>query len=243
MMEEDEFARMTMREKWLHVLQLLERVGARMEAEGVDVAEVRALATAWSEIYHGADLALYEVKDLWKRTVAHLEEMTEVGHLQREAERIDALTVLPSRLVQAEAETAMIEQESGPREQQLAARLRETIAAAREVLARQEVPEEEMQTLHLLAAERCAELTRRDHWHKAVQGMISLLGAQAWREGLPPEERKKVEWFRAWWPENEERVLGSLPLADRVRFEAMKPEDFGKLQNWKPWEHPGEVEW
>lgn len=117
---------------------------------------------------------------------------------------------------------------SKPEDARAAASLQAAVEAARQRLARGEVPQEEMQDLSLSTQAQRAELSRRCQFQTAALALFWESRPPEWWAKLTAEARKKLEDLLVSWRAEREKILGELPIADRRRLEALRPDDFDK---------------
>jgi hypothetical protein len=170
--------------------------------------------------------------EVWVDVAGFLEKLTAFGnemrdycHLQRQAERVNAVASIPSVL---DATENLASRMSNPDDARTAAALQAAVGAARERLARGEVPVEEMADLSLSAQTQAGELRRRSQFRAAALALFWESRPPEWWAGRTAKERKEIGELLVSWRAEREKILGELPITDRRRLEALRPEDFDK---------------
>jgi type I restriction-modification system DNA methylase subunit len=115
-----------------------------------------------------------------------------------------------------------------PNDTRTAASLQAAVEAARQRIARGEVPLEEMEDISLSTNAQSGELSRRSHFQTAALALFWESRPPEWWAKLTAEQRKELEELLGSWRAEREKILGELPIADRCRLEALRPEDFDK---------------
>ena len=173
----------------------------------------------------GRSEAWVDVAGFSEKITAFANEMKAYGDIQRQAERINAVASIPSLLDAAED---LAGQMSHPDDARSAAALQAIIESARQRLARGEVPVEEMGDLSLSTQAQKAELSRRSQFRSAALALFWESRPPEWWAGRTAQERQELEALLVSWRAEREKILGELPIADRRRLEALRPEDFDK---------------
>jgi hypothetical protein len=173
----------------------------------------------------GRSEAWVDVAEFLGKITAFCNEMREFTELQRQAERINAVASIPSVL---DAVEGLAKRMSNPEDARMAAALQAEVEAARQRLARGEVPVEEMQDLSLSTQAQKAELSRRSQFRAAALTLFWESRSPEWWAQRTVEQRKELEDLLVSWRAEREKILGELPIADRRRLEALRPEDFDK---------------
>jgi hypothetical protein len=158
-------------------------------------------------------------------------EMRALAALERQAERAKAVGSIPSML---EAMDDLANRLRNPSDAHTAASLKAAVEAARQRLARGEVPLEEMEELSLSSQAQAAELRRRNHFRMAVLALFWESRSPEWWASLTAPQRKNLEELLVSWRAERERILSELPIEDRRRLEALRPEDFDKPGQLEP---------
>jgi hypothetical protein len=110
-----------------------------------------------------------------------------------------------------------------------------------EMLRRGENPREEFENLHLSLTAEMGEVRRRRDFTTAVMNIYwESMPQEKWDELTPEARGQLTDMLAQWRGEFREELLGSLPLEDRRRLEAMEqftPEEWdraGKEGKFKP---------
>jgi hypothetical protein len=164
-------------------------------------------------------------RNLLKKMQAFSKEMSEFSHIQRQAERINAIASIPGLLDAAEK---LAKQMSNPEDVRTAASLQAEVEAARQRLARGELPVDELQDISLSAHAQKAELSRRSQFRTATLALFWESRPPEWWAKRTDKERKEIEALLVQWRAEREKILGELPIADRRRLESLRPKDFDK---------------
>jgi len=196
---------------------------AQWREMGMDVDPFLAECERLIAFLEGRSEGWVDVAAYLEKLAAFHQEMREFVHLQRQTERINAVASIPSVL---EAAEDLARRMDNPNDARTVASLQAAIAAARERLARGEVPVEEMQELALSAQAQKAELSRRSQFRAAALALFWESRSPEWWAQRTAKERQELEALLASWRAEREKILGELPIADRRRLEALRPEDF-----------------
>ena len=173
----------------------------------------------------GRSEAWVDVAGFIEKLTAFSNEMRAYCDIQRQAERVNAVASIPSVLDAAENLASRM---SNPDDARTAAALQAVVEAARQRIARGEVPMEEMADLSLSAQAQAGELRRRSQFRAAALALFWESRPPEWWAGRTAKERQELEALLGSWRAEREKILGELPLADRRRLEALRPEDFDK---------------
>jgi len=166
-----------------------------------------------------------DVAEFCGKLQAFHKEMRDFTGLQRQAERINAIASIPGLL---DAMENLARQMSNPDDARTASSLTAEVEAARQRLARGEVPLEEMRDITLSAQAQQAELRRRSQFRAATLALFWESRPPEWWARRTGKERKEIEALLVQWRAEREQILGELPIADRRRLEALRPDDFDK---------------
>ena len=166
-----------------------------------------------------------DVAEFLEKITAFYNEMKAFCDIQRQAEQINAVASIPSML---DAVDGLAKGMSNPDDARAAAALQASVEAARERLARGELPREEMEDITLSTQAQKGELRRRNQFQAAALALYWESRPPEWWAGLTAEARKDLEALLVSWRAEREKILGELPIADRRRLEALRPEDFDK---------------
>lgn len=172
-----------------------------------------------------------DLVDFSARMDAFHQELEQFHHLERQAERAKAIGGIPGMLDALEQFAQRLRKGGNAR---AAEQLESLVATARERLARGEVPQEQMEDIQLLMTAEAAEAGRRQLFRNATIALYWESRPPEWWAKLPPEQRAKTEAALALWRRGREKLLGELPIADRRRLEALRPEDFDHPERLKP---------
>lgn len=160
-----------------------------------------------------------------EKLTAFASELSAYANIQREAERINAVASIPGML---DAVENLAKQMDNPKDASTIAALKESTEAARKRLAGGEVPWEELQDISISSNAQMGALKRRMNYHSAALALFWESRPPEWWAKLNEEARKDLEKLLAQWRGEREKILGELPIADRRRLEALRPEDFDK---------------
>lgn len=166
-----------------------------------------------------------DVAEFPEKITAFSNEMNAFCHIQRQAERINTIASIPTML---DAVENLAKNLSNPTDARTAASLQAGVEAARQRLARGEVPVDELEDIALSTQAQKAELSRRSHFQAAGLALYWESRPPEWWAKLDDKARKDLEALLAQWREEREKILGELPIADRRRLESLRPEDFDK---------------
>ena len=172
-----------------------------------------------------------DVAQFLEKLTAFGNEMREFAEIQRQAQRINAVASIPSMLDAVENLASRL---SNPDDARTAALLKASVEAARERLARGEVPLAEMEDLSLSTQAQKAEMSRRSQFRAAALALFWESRPPEWWAKLTDEARNELEKLLVSWRAEREKILGELPIEDRRRLEALRPEDFDKPDAFKP---------
>jgi hypothetical protein len=172
-----------------------------------------------------------DVAGFLEKLSAFSSEMRALAELERQAERAKVIGSIPSLL---DAVEGLAKRMSNPEDARTAASLQAEVEAARQRLARGEVPLEEMVDLSLSTQAQKAELSRRNQFRAAALALFWESRPPEWWAKLTDEARKELEDLLVSWRAEREKILGELPIADRRRLEALRPEDFDKPGAMEP---------
>ena len=166
-----------------------------------------------------------DIAEFSKKMTDFSNEVRAYCDIQRQAERINAVASIPSLL---DATENLARRMSDPDDARTAAALQAVVEAARQRLARGELPLEEMGDLSLSTQAQKAELSRRSQFRAAALALFWESRPPEWWAGRTVKERQELEDLLRSWRAEREKILGELPIADRRRLEALRPEDFDK---------------
>lgn len=166
-----------------------------------------------------------EVAEFVEKLQVFSKEVSAFSDIQRQAERVKAVASIPSVL---DAVENLAGRMSNPDDARMAASLQAAVEAVRQRLARGEVPAEEMEDLSLSTLAQKAEFSRRSHFQTAGLALYWESRPPEWWAKLTAEARKELEELLVSWRAERDKILGELPIADRRRLEALRPEDFDK---------------
>lgn len=152
-------------------------------------------------------------------------EMRGFYEIMRQAERINLVVSIPGLVDEVEEISRGM---THPDDARTAAALRASVEAARQRLARGEVPVEELQDISISTHAQTGELRRRNHFRVAAVALFWESRPPEWWAKLTAAERQELEELLASWRADREKILGELPIEDRRRLEALRPEDFDK---------------
>jgi hypothetical protein len=161
-----------------------------------------------------------DVAGFLEKLSAFSSEMRALAELERQAERAKVIGSIPSLL---DAVEGLAKRMSNPEDARTAASLQAEVEAARQRLARGEVPLEEMVDLSLSTQAQKAELSRRNQFRAAALALFWESRPPEWWAKLTDEARKELEDLLVSWRAEREKILGELPIADRRRLEALRP--------------------
>jgi hypothetical protein len=190
---------------------------------GFAVDSVLAECDGLIAFLEGGSEAGPDIAGLCAKLAAFHSELRGFAGLERQAERAKAIGSIPGLL---DAVEDLAQRLSRPEDARTATSLQAEVEAARQRLARGEVPVEEMADLSLSTNAQAAELSRRCHFQAAALALFWESRPPEWWAGVPAEQRQKLEEFLGSWRAEREKILGELPIADRRRLEALRPEDF-----------------
>ena len=173
----------------------------------------------------GRSEAWVDIAEFSKKMTDFSNEVRAYCDIQRQAERINAVASIPSLL---DATENLARRMSDPDDARTAAALQAVVEAARQRLARGELPLEEMGDLSLSTQAQKAELSRRSQFRAAALALFWESRPPEWWAGRTVKERQELEDLLRSWRAEREKILGELPIADRRRLEALRPEDFDK---------------
>ena len=165
-----------------------------------------------------------------KLTAFH-NEMRAFAELERQAERVKAIGSIPSML---DAVEGLARRMSNPDDARSAAALQASVEAARKRIERGEVPMEELEDLSLSTQAQKAELSRRSQFRAAALALYWESRPLEWWDRLAAGPRKELEELLVSWRAEREKMLSEMPIADRRRLEALRPEDFDKPGSMDP---------
>jgi hypothetical protein len=166
-----------------------------------------------------------EVAGFCEKLSAFHSEVRGFAEINRQAERVKAVSSIPGVL---DAVEGLARRLSNPEDARTAASLQAAVEAARQRLARGEVPVEEMEDLSLSTQAQKAELSRRSQFRAAALALFWESRPPEWWAQRTVEQRKELEDLLVSWRAEREKILGELPIADRRRLEALRPDDFDK---------------
>jgi hypothetical protein len=173
----------------------------------------------------GRSEAWVDVSQFLEKMQAFHKEMREFAEIQRQAERINAVASIPSVLDAVEDLASRL---SNPDDERTAALLKASVEAARKRLACGEEPLEEMQDISLSANAQAGEVSRRNQFRTAALALFWESRPPEWWAKLTDEARKELEELLVSWRAEREKILDEMPIEDRRRLEALRPEDFDK---------------
>jgi hypothetical protein len=166
-----------------------------------------------------------DVAEFLEKINAFSKEMSAFCDIQRQAERIKTIASIPGMLDVTEK---LAKNLSNPNDAPTAAALKASVEAARQRLARGEVPLAELEDISLSAQAQKAELSRRSQFQAATLALFWESRPPEWWAKRTDKERKELGELLAQWRAEREKILSELPIADRRRLEALRPEDFDK---------------
>ena len=176
--------------------------------------------------------------EVWVDVAGFLEKITTFTNetrayfdLQRQAEQVNAVASIPSLL---DAADVLARRLDNPDDARSAAAIQAAVEAARQRLARGEVPMGEMADISLPTQAQKAELSRRSQFRAAALALFWESRPPEWWAKRTVKERKEIGELLGSWRAEREKILGELPIADRRRLEALRPEDFDKPDVLEP---------
>lgn len=231
---DEQDAESTANEALLHrtrvVRDKLKPFAAHWRERGLEVDAVLVACDRLIAFLEGRSEEWVEVGAFLEKVQAFSQELTALANLERQAQRAEAVGSIPGMLDDAEELASSL---SHPNDARTGTTLMASAQAARERLTRGEVPREELEEILLCTHAQAAELSRRNHFRAAALALFWESRPPEWWAQLTPRERKELEDLLGTWRAQRERILGELPIEDRRRLEALRPEDFdtpGKLE-------------
>ena len=205
--------------------------GGRVEelrAEGFEVGEFLEDCERLTAVLENRSAEPFDVKAFIARLCALVDETNAAKDLHEEAEKVKVMSSLPGILEEVEEQVAMLRGHGGKMEARTAADLEASVAHIREELAAGRMDADAVMDMKLTTDAQLAELSRRNSFRSAKCGLWwEKWPPERWAK-LSPEERLKLEDMLADWRREREKILGSLPIEDRRRLEALRYEDFDK---------------
>jgi hypothetical protein len=225
-MADEDAESMSHEELLRHTRELRDKLkpgAAQWREIGMDVDPFLAECEQLIAFLEGRSEGWVDVAAFCEKLAAFHQEMREFVHLQKQAERINAVASIPSVLETMEDFARRLD---NPNDARTAALLKASVEAARQRLARGEVPLEELQDLALSTQAQAAEMSRRTRFKTAALALFWESRPPEWWAQRTAKERQELEALLVSWRAEREKILGELPIADRRRLEALRPEDF-----------------
>lgn len=172
-----------------------------------------------------------DVGEFIEKLQAFHQEMREFHEIEKQAERAKAVGSIPGMLDVTED---MARRLDNPNDARTVAAFKAAVAAARERLARGEVPTEELEDISLSFNAQAAEMNRRNKFRFATMVLFWESRPPEWWAKRSDEERKGIESLLTSWRTEREKILGEMPIEDRRRLETLRPEDFDDPDRLKP---------
>lgn len=214
-----------------HIRRAQAEFGGRVEelrAEGFEIEEFLNLCGEMAAKLESGNVDWAEVRPMMKTFEAMADEMLATTRLHRQADAVKARTQLPMKLAEMDDMAANLRKHGGAMEVRSAEEIEASLARVRKGLEEGKVDQDELQNLQLTVGAQLAEVERRERFREAMRALFWELCPEERRAQFTAEQRANLDKVVEWWRREKEQVLGSLPLEDRRRLEAMRYEDFDK---------------
>ena len=199
-----------------------------LREEGFELGDFFEDCERMVAVLEGRSAEPFDWKAFMVRLTALADEMNTSKDLHEAAEKVRVMASVPAILAEVEATVAGLRGHGGRMEMQTAAELEACVARIREELEAGRLDADAVTSMELTVAAQLAELERRRKIRSAQCGLYwEHWPPERWAR-LAPEERSKLEALLEDWCRDREKILGSLPLEDRRRLEALRYEDFDK---------------
>jgi hypothetical protein len=200
----------------------------KLREQGLEVDGFLADCDEFIAALEGRHEGAFDVPTFIRRLNAFKEEAGEFIHIQAQVKAVEMVHNLHALLPEVEKVAAEFRERGEPFDLQTAADIEAALLRIRTGLAEGRLNHDALQDMQLAASAEMAELQRRINCREAA----CLLYWEQWPPErwakASPEDRKTVEGALAQWREKKEEILGTLPLEDRRRLEAMRYEDFDR---------------
>ncbi len=207
----------------------------KVRADGMDVSgllpEYEKLIAVLEGRVEGGEP---EIVVLVARINAGVKEVKEFYDRREETDAALRKAPIEAKMAEMKRMVAQLRAQGGEQQMRDAERLEAAGARALELLNANPQSEDKTEDVLLLIQEERAKLVRHRNFRAAACGL--------YREQWPPErwarlspvQRTREAALLAQWCQAREEILGSLPIEDRRRLEAMRGEDFEKPGAYEP---------
>ena len=195
---------------------------------GLDVPAFIADCEGFIAAVEGRGDPEFDVNGFSKRAKEFSEEAAQFIHLQEQAEAVQVVAEVPIVIESVQQAVADLRAHGGKSEARTAAEIEATLAAARERMARGDLPAEEFEDMALSLGTQRAEMKRRNRIRSIMAALYWEKQTPEWWAALPEKARKDLGKVVSLWQEQREELLAELPIEDRRRLESMTLEDFNQ---------------